>query len=292
MPNMLFLQIIAHFSKFITIFNIMTDQELKDLVASFAINHKEMLRMEREERKEMLRVECEERKEMLRVECEERKEMLRVEREEHKEMLRMEREEHKEMLRVEREEHKEMLRVERKEYKEMRNETERMLQEALIIQKETGLQIKELSEDLKKLDVQLGGISNNQGHHAEQFFQDVFKKKLEFGMVKYDEMIPNLSYKGKKNKIEFDIALVNGDCIALIEIKNRIYPDFVKELAEERIEKFREYFREFENYDVYLGIAGFSFCDEVLDQASRYGIGVVKQVGDSVEMETSNLKVY
>jgi len=180
-----------------------------------------------------------------------------------------------------------------------RKETERIMQETIAIQKEVSdmqkenaLQLKKLEENLDKLGIQIGGVSNNQGHHAEQFFQGVFEKKLEFGRIKYDEMIYNLAYKGKKYKIEFDIALVNGDSVALIEVKNRIHPDFVKELAEERVEKFREYFREFENYDVYLGIAGFSFCDEVLEQASRYGIGVVRQVGEGVEVQANNLKVY
>jgi len=150
----------------------------------------------------------------------------------------------------------------------------------------------ELDVKFKELNIQIGGISNNQGYHAEQFFQDVFKKKLEFGRIKYDEMIPNLSHKGKKDEIEFDIALVNGDSVALIEVKNRIHPDFVKEFAEERIEKFRKYFQEFADYQVYLGIAGFSFSDEVLDRASAYGIGIVKQVGEGIEVKADNLRAY
>jgi hypothetical protein len=75
-------------------------------------------------------------------------------------------------------------------------------------------------------------------------------------------------------------------------VKNRIHPDFVKELAEERVEKFRKFFTEFSGYSVYLGIAGFSFSDEVLDQASRYGIGIIKQVGEGVEMSAANLRAY
>jgi DNA repair exonuclease SbcCD ATPase subunit len=151
---------------------------------------------------------------------------------------------------------------------------------------------KEFNEKLEKISEQIGGIGNNIGHHAEQFFQNVFKEKLEFGRIKYDEMIPNLTHKSKKDEIEFDIALINGDSIALIEVKNRIHPNFVIKFAEERVEKFREYFHEFENYDVYLGIAGFSFSDEVLDRASAYGIGIVRQVGESIEIDANNLKVY
>jgi len=157
---------------------------------------------------------------------------------------------------------------------------------------ETDRMFKELDKKLDKLCGKVGGIDDNQGYHAEQFFQGVFEKKLEFGGIKYDEMIPNLAYKSKKGEIEFDIALINGKAVALIEIKNRIHPNFVKELAEERIEKFREFFHEFDNYDVYLGIAGFSFSEEVIDRASAYGIGIVKQVGEGIEIKADNLRVY
>jgi len=183
-----------------------------------------------------------------------------------------------------------------------RAEHDRDMQEIRKIQQETDRILKEnaeqmkiadelLSEKIKAVTEQIGGISNNQGFHAEQFFQDVFKKKLEFGRIKYDEMIPNLTHNSK-NGIEFDIALVNGDSIALIEVKNRIHPDFVKELAEERIEKFRRFFREFDGYNVYLGIAGFSFSEEVLHRASAYGIGIIKQAGDGVEISAENLRAY
>jgi hypothetical protein len=172
-----------------------------------------------------------------------------------------------------------------KELREEQKETDRMMQENAVL-------IKELRESNKELGIQIGGISDNSGHHAEQFFQDVFKRKLQFGEIKYDEMVPNLMHKGKGVKVEFDIALLNGESIALIEVKNRIHPSFVKELAEERIEKFRKFFPEYSDYSAYLGIAGFSFSDEVLDQASRYGIGIIKQVGEGVEISAKNLRAY
>jgi hypothetical protein len=221
----------------------MTDQELKDLVASLAVDRKETERIMQEtivihkENERLFKESCQE------ARCREQ-------------------------------------------------EADRRSQEAAQQMKELREGLKELKDDLKALGVQVGGVSNNIGHHAEQFFQDVFKKKLEFGGMKYDEMVPNMAYKGKKDELEFDIALVNGESVALIEVKNRIHPDFVKILAEERIEKFREFFHEFDNYDVYLGIAGFSFSDEVLDQASRYGIGIIKQVGEGIEVEANNLRAY
>jgi len=170
--------------------------------------------------------------------------------------------------------------------------TDEKIAELFESQKETDRLSKKTDEKLDKLCGKVGGIEDNLGRHAEQFFQDAFSRKLEFGRIKYDEMIPNLTHKDKGVKIEFDIVLLNGNSIALIEVKNRIHPNFVKELAEDRIKKFREFFPRYSNYQAYLGIAGFSFSDEVLDRASAYGIGIIKQVGEGIEVKADNLKAY
>ncbi|MCL2100710.1 MAG: hypothetical protein FWH22_03220 [Fibromonadales bacterium] len=150
----------------------------------------------------------------------------------------------------------------------------------------------ETDRQIDKVAKQMGNINENIGSHAEQFFQSAFEKKLEFGGIKYDEMIRNLRHKGRNDEIEFDIVLVNGDSIAIIEVKNRIHPSFVKQLAEERMKIFRKHFRDFDGYSAYLGIAGFSFSDFVVEEASRYGVGIIRQVGDSMEMDAVKLKAY
>jgi hypothetical protein len=68
--------------------------------------------------------------------------------------------------------------------------------------------------------------------------------------------------------------------------------DFVQNFAGERMRIFRELFPEFKKHKAYLGIAGFSFSKEVLEQAKKYGIGIIKQVGDSMEMAAGKLKAY
>jgi hypothetical protein len=173
--------------------------------------------------------------------------------------------------------------------KESGRETDRRIQE-------TDRQIKEtdriLREKLDKLGERIGGMDDNIGHHAEQYFQDILSQTLSFGGIKYDEMIPNITYKSKKYEIEFDITLVNGKSIAIIEVKNRIHPGDVRKFAEERIEKFRIFFPEFKRHKAYLGIAGFSFSKAVLEEAKKYGMGVIKQVGKSIEVEAANLRAY
>jgi len=152
----------------------------------------------------------------------------------------------------------------------------------------------ETDKIIKELSRRMGGIDDNQGYHAEQYFQNVFAEKPIFGGIKYDSVIPNLECLGKNgvSLIEFDIALVNGDSIALIEVKNRIHPKFVRELAEERVKKFRTYFPMYGKYKTHLGIAGFSFNKKVMEEAKKYGIGIIRQVGDSVEISSERLKAY
>jgi len=157
---------------------------------------------------------------------------------------------------------------------------------------ETAAMMQKTDRKIDKLAEQIGGIDNNIGYHAEQFFQNVFTDNKVFGGIKYDDIILNMKYKDKTGEVEFDIVLENGNSLALIEVKNRIHPDFVKNLAEERISKFRRYFPMYKGYDVYLGIAGFSFSEKVLSEAQKYGIGIIKQVGEGIEVKAEGLKAY
>jgi hypothetical protein len=159
--------------------------------------------------------------------------------------------------------------------------------------KETAMQMKEadllLQKKLDKLGEQIGGINDNIGFHAEQFFQDALAKNKTFGGIKYDDIIRNMKCE---DETEFDIVLINSDSVAIIEVKNRIHPDFVEKMAKDRVDKFRKNLSKFKSYKAYLGIAGFSFCNDVLKKAKECGIGIIKQVGDSVEIDAESLRAY
>jgi len=150
----------------------------------------------------------------------------------------------------------------------------------------------EASDAVKELSRRMGGIDDNQGFHAEQYFQNALAKKPVFGGIKYDVMVPNLTHKDRDGEIEFDIALINGDSIALIEVKNRIHPKFVRKFAEERVKKFRKFFPKYSKFKAHLGIAGFSFSKKVVEEAKKYGVGIIRQVGNSVEISKERLTVY
>ena len=160
------------------------------------------------------------------------------------------------------------------------------------LQKKTDEQMKKTDEKLDRLAKNVGGINDNIGYHAEQYFQNIFDEKLSFGGQKYDYMRPNLKYGRKGVSAEFDIVLVNGKSVAVIEAKSRIHPKFIKELATEKVSQFRRYYPEYKNYKLYLGAAGFSFDGSVIEEAKKYGVGVIRQVGESLEINDNDLKDY
>jgi hypothetical protein len=156
---------------------------------------------------------------------------------------------------------------------------------------EADARVDKLRETVRELGEYYGGVSKNIGFHAEEFFQDALRKSLTFGDVKFDRLNPNLNKTGSKN-CEFDIGLENGTSIALIEVKSRVREEFVEELVTKKLARFRKFYPEYENYKVYLGLAGFSFEKAVFDEAKKYGVGVIRQVGDAVQVDKGRLKVY
>jgi len=179
-----------------------------------------------------------------------------------------------------------------KEFRLSMEELGRKQEETWKVVEELGRKQEETDRQIKALGAQIGGVSNNYGFHAEQFFQDVFERKKVFGGIKYDEVRSNFG-RNDDVKIEIDIALFNGESVALIEVKNRIHPNFVTELAEERVKKFRSAYPKYDNYKIYLGIAGFSYDEKAMERAKEYGVGILKQTGgDSVEVEADCLKAY
>ena len=165
-------------------------------------------------------------------------------------------------------------------------ETDRQIKENA---EKTDRQMRETERIIAQVSKQIGGIDNNIGYHAEQFFQNVFADKKVFGGIKYDEIVLNMKFN---EDVEFDIVLKNGNSVALIEVKNRIRPNFVKKLAEERVNKFRKCFSMYKNHNIYLGIAGFSFGKDVLESAKKYGVGIIRQVGDGIEVDATGLRAY
>ena len=242
----------------------MTDQELKDLVASLAIESKktdEQLRKTDEQLKK-----TDEQLSKLSREFEEERNRSRKEFEEER---RRSRQEFEEGLKRSRQEFEEEL-------------------------KRSGLEfdkrMEKLENKLNKIGSMLGSISNNQGNITEEYFVNSLKDCLRVGSIDFDYLIENFVAKNGHNTLaEYDILLVNGESVAIVEVK---YKAHIKDLEKlpRKIEELKN-LPQYRDYRVYAGIATFFATNELIKRAEEQGYFILQRKGDIVITHAQNLKV-
>ena len=140
------------------------------------------------------------------------------------------------------------------------------------------------SRKLDKLGKIVGGISNNQGDVAEEFFINSIGASQNIGGIQYDMMYNNLSKRIKNNvEDEFDIVLVNGKDIAIIEIKYKLHQKDIDNLLTKKIVNFRKLYPEYKDYNHHLGLASFKINEDIKQEALDNNIMVLQRKGDVVE---------
>ena len=161
--------------------------------------------------------------------------------------------------------------------------------------KKTDEQLKKTDEQLKKTDEKLnrvaqiiGSIGNNQGDVAEEYFINSLKEKLCVGSLSFDYLIPNYIIAGKYITDEFDILLVNGESVAIVEVKYKVHPSDIEKL-ERKIVNLKK-LPQYNGYRIYAGIAGFYVPENVKNQALEKGYFVLQRKGDVIETYDEGLR--
>jgi len=159
------------------------------------------------------------------------------------------------------------------------------IQELVQSQKETDRQMKELQKTV-------GGITNNQGSFAEEYFFNSFEngQKNFFG-EKFDDVKKQLKNFWQGIEDEYDIVLYNHASVALIEVKYKAHLNDIPAVLK-KAETFRILFPNYKDFKIYLGLASMSFYSDLEEECINQGIAVIKQVGDTVVINDTNLKVF
>ena len=145
---------------------------------------------------------------------------------------------------------------------------------------------------MKKMEETMGAWSNNHGFFAEEYFFNSFENgQRNFFGEKFDEIEKNIKGFKKDFKDEYDILLINGKSIGIIEVKFKAHENDVPKVLR-KAETFRVNFPEYKNHNVYLGLATMVFYPELEQECIKQGIAVVKQVGDTVVINDTNLKIF
>jgi hypothetical protein len=144
---------------------------------------------------------------------------------------------------------------------------------------------------LDRLAELYGGVSSNQGSAAEEFFYNSLSANPVLGDIKFDRVSANVNVSTKKKQAEFDIVMLNGSSVAVIEVKYKVHPADL-EKAEKTLKRYREFYPEHKSYALYGGIAGFSVPPDVVKAAKEKGLIVLKRKGDVLTADAKGMRTF
>ena len=145
---------------------------------------------------------------------------------------------------------------------------------------------------MKKMEDVFGSWANNQGSFAEEYFFNSFEAgRQNFFGQQFDEILKNVKgiYKGYKD--EYDILLINGSSVGIVEVKYKAHQNDIPQVIR-KAETFRVNFPIYAKHRVYLGLATLAFYPELEQECIHQGIAVVKQVGDTVVINDASLREF
>ena len=149
-----------------------------------------------------------------------------------------------------------------------------------------------LNKQIKQVSQQMGGMANSNGDMAQDyFFNALYQRKTLFGQ-EFDE-VKTEKRKIKKTGVEvqYDIILINGKSVCIVEVKYKADTDDVKRIPNIQ-EKFRQNYPEHADKKLFLALASMSFNEYVESECKKLGIAIIKQVGDTIEIYDEHLKVF
>ena len=145
---------------------------------------------------------------------------------------------------------------------------------------------------IKKLEELTGGISNNQGFFAEEYFFNSFDKgKRNFFGEKFNDIERNIKGIEPGFKDEYDILFINGKSIGIVEVKFKAHKNDVPSILR-KAKTFRINFPKYEKHQVYLGLATMVFYPDLEQECIKEGIAIIKQIGDTVVINDEHLKAF
>ena len=148
--------------------------------------------------------------------------------------------------------------------------------------------IEKTHQDIDKLYKAQGRAENNRGAEVEEFFYNTLMHEPVIGTMQFDKVLSNHMVGKKGKETELDLLLINGNSLAVIEVKSKFHPNDLAQL-QEHIDFLRDHSPEFKNYQFYGGIAGFSIPNDVTKAAHEKGYFVLKRRGKIITVNTQGM---
>jgi len=146
----------------------------------------------------------------------------------------------------------------------------------------TDIQLAKTDAKLDRLAEMYGGVGNNQGAVAEEFFFNSLSTTPELNGIQFDFVDKNITRNQHGIEDEFDIVMVNGDDVFVIEMKYKAHERDLDRLLTKKAMNFRKLFPMYSGYRHHYGLASFHIHDELKERALNSGVTVLQRRGEVV----------
>jgi len=165
----------------------------------------------------------------------------------------------------------------------------------LIIEQEERRQLSlEFDRQIKKISSNIGGIGDSNGYFAEEFFFKNLESSMTLGSFEFHDIDKDLRRHSTKKNLQgqYDIVLTNTEIVVVVEVKYKLSEKHVRRFYNKGLKNFIKLFPFFSNYKLYGAVASMSDPNEANKLAKEYGLFVLGQSGNEVEIINDNVKPY
>ena len=165
-------------------------------------------------------------------------------------------------------------------------------------QKTTAEQLQHTAEKLEIINIALENIGKNQGTITDslfcttsettemiavEFFYNALKDNQSLAGIFYNFIDKSFSrtYNGITDK--FDMILINGQDVAIIEVKYKAHEADLTKLITKKYSNFKNLFPAYKDYHHHLVLATFHLYDDLKEQALQNNVIVLQRKGDMVQ---------
>ena len=163
-------------------------------------------------------------------------------------------------------------------------------------QAKTDAQMAETDKRLNKLmrgnESMQSFIKNDADACERRFVDSLDSQNLEVAGVKFDEIYANVSKKRGGKNIELDALLVNGDSVAIMEVKKKLHLNDVDKVHDKLIGRFRELFPEHRAKRLLVLVAGEIVNADAATKALEAGFVVLSFKARKLHMQISEARYY
>ena len=152
-----------------------------------------------------------------------------------------------------------------------------------VAQDRTDAQMAKTDAKLDRLAKMYGGVGNNQGAVAEEFYYNSLKADPVLAGMRFDFIDKNVLRSHAGLEDEFDLILVNGREVFVVEVKYKAHKRDLESLLNTKAVNFRNLFPEHAGRRQRFALAAFHMHDELKKAALKQGVTVLQRKGDVIE---------